>query len=282
MTQKDDKLTWGIVALLLSIAALLVFVVWFALDMAILGPQRLAKQSEAWIEVPCTVNISKVEAASTKSTGSKGSSLKRSKPVYAPRVEFEYQWQGKTYISNRFWFGSGFWKVKSEAAAVIAPYRQGNRAVCYVDPADPTQAVLTRDIFMRPMVGGVWVTTLVLSGLTIVGGLVCSSIYLNRRVVSLPPAEASQSVDATAQAPEQAPTSTPAPTLVTVVRAWMIAVIWNGGWGLIAYFSWVGGAPMSFFIFFLSIFFLIGLIMLTVAILATIESVRRKLFFWPH
>jgi hypothetical protein len=209
-----------------------------------------------------------VETVHIRSSGLKGGGLRESNPGYAPRVEFSYAWQGKTYTSHRFWFGSSLWNVKADVEAVIAPYLPGKPTVCYVDPADPTQAVLTRDVFERREVDQYSVTAIVLVCLTLVGTMVCSVLFLNRHSVKTTAAKTREPINEGSSSP---------PTWGYVLRAWMLSILWNGVLSTIAYFTWVGGAPISFFIFFLGAFWLIGLIMVVVAVASTIEFIRRKL-----
>ncbi len=57
---------------------------------------------------------------------------------------------------------------------------------------------------------------------------------------------------------------------------WIATLVWNGILGTIAHFSWVGGAPLSFFIVFLGIFWLVGLGLAAGALLKTLYPRRVK------
>lgn len=263
MIEKQDKLDRSTVAILLIVVSILVLVGWFVVDMAILGPRRLATQAESWTEVPCLIRMIKVEMVMIKGAGSRGSASRSSEPAYAPRVEFDYEWQGRSYTSHRFWFGTSLWGSKSQAEEVIAPYVQNDHFVCFVDSTNPSQAVLTRNLFERSSIGGYWVTAIILVGLILVGVTVSSSYFFNRNIARTDIAEAKEPTNNS---------SSWSPT-----QRWILSIIWNSILGTVTYFAWVGGAPISFFIFFLGVFWMIGMIMIAVAVSSTFSFLRRKL-----
>jgi Protein of unknown function (DUF3592) len=260
MIEKQDELDRSTAAILLFVVAVLVFVGWFVVDMAILEPRRLATQAKSWTEVPCSIRMIEVETI-TISGGGKGSSS-TSSTAYGPRVEFDYEWQGRKYTSNRFWFGGSLWNSKSKVEEIIAPYRQNDRAVCFVDSTDPSQAVLTRNLFERGSLGGFWITAIILVGLILVGVLMSSLRFFKRNVVGTDSAETKQPTNGN---------SSWSPT-----QQWIVSIIWNSVLGTITHFAWVGGAPISFFIFFLGLFWFVGLIMI-----ARSMNTRRKWNSWP-
>ena len=57
---------------------------------------------------------------------------------------------------------------------------------------------------------------------------------------------------------------------------WIATLVWNEILGTIAHFSWVGGAPFSFFVVFLGIFWLVGLGLAAGALLRTFYPRRGK------
>lgn len=65
-------------------------------------------------------------------------------------VLYAYRIGGREYRSNRFDFmafltDSGG-RGKEETRTIVSRYRPGSEATCYVDPTDPTEAVLSRQI----------------------------------------------------------------------------------------------------------------------------------------
>jgi len=88
-----------------------------------------------WPQVPCTITKSEVERKSS-SDGT----------TYSIDIRFSYEYGGRTYTDGRY----GFNKVRSSGQKskreVVRQYPLGSDAVCWVNPDDPEQAVLTRKI----------------------------------------------------------------------------------------------------------------------------------------
>ncbi|MEX0777555.1 MAG: DUF3592 domain-containing protein [Phycisphaeraceae bacterium] len=107
-----------------------------------------------WQPVPCTVQSSKVKSHRS-SDGT----------TYSMDVRFEYEWQGQVLQSDRFDFIDGSSSGYSHYKAQAKRYPAGSKQTCYVNPADPTQAVLSRQFnqplwmsllpFIFPLVGAV-------------------------------------------------------------------------------------------------------------------------------
>jgi len=95
-----------------------------------------------WPEVPCVVLSSDVRSHS----GSKGGS------TYSVDILYQYEVGGRTYRSNQYHFMGGSSGGYDAKAAVVAQNPPGTRRVCYVNPADPTEAVLQRSFGKEYMV----------------------------------------------------------------------------------------------------------------------------------
>ena len=61
-------------------------------------------------------------------------------------MHFSYQLKGQTYHSDQFAFGGSPISVLSPAKTIPQSLRPGSKAVCYVNPADPNDAVIERRI----------------------------------------------------------------------------------------------------------------------------------------
>ncbi|HYT31372.1 MAG TPA: DUF3592 domain-containing protein, partial [Thermoanaerobaculia bacterium] len=86
-----------------------------------------------WPEVPCVVISSDVRShRGNKST------------TYNVDILYEYQVGDRKYRSNQYHFMGGSSGGYDAKAAVVAQNPPGTRRVCYVNPADPTDAVLQR------------------------------------------------------------------------------------------------------------------------------------------
>ncbi|MGA2498491.1 MAG: DUF3592 domain-containing protein [Tepidisphaeraceae bacterium] len=134
-------LTFLALILFLS-AGLLIFLEFF------LDPINKVIQSLRWDRVPCTILVSRVEEAllPKKPPGSDARSPEGSPAgsAYKANVQFRYGYGGKFYISNRIYFIKPDPNTRLDILAIVNRYQVGAFHRCYVDPADPTFAVLER------------------------------------------------------------------------------------------------------------------------------------------
>jgi hypothetical protein len=85
-----------------------------------------------WKETPCTVVSSRVAEGSDGGT-------------YWVDLGYAYVVDGREYRGSRYDFVEGSTSGYDRKAAIVARYPAGTRATCWVDPADPSQSVLSRD-----------------------------------------------------------------------------------------------------------------------------------------
>lgn len=90
-------------------------------------------RARAWTETPCKIVSSEVRTHS----GDDGS-------TYSVNILYTYAVNGKEYTANRYHFMGGSSSGRAGKAAVVARFPAGAQAVCYVNPGDPTDAVLER------------------------------------------------------------------------------------------------------------------------------------------
>ncbi len=95
-----------------------------------------------WPTVTCTVVSSQVRTHS----GNHGS-------TYSVDVLYAYRMNGRDYKVNRYGFMGGSSSGYAGKQAVVSRYPPGARVICYVDPADPTQAVLERGFTPIMLIG---------------------------------------------------------------------------------------------------------------------------------
>ncbi len=99
-----------------------------------LRPLLRAQASSDWPEVPCEIISSEVE----RKSDSDGS-------TYRVSVRYRYTWSGRDYESDRYDFSSGSTNIGvDKMRAAVAGLPSGHRAICYVNPADPASAVISR------------------------------------------------------------------------------------------------------------------------------------------
>jgi len=89
-------------------------------------------QATTWKETPCTILSSQVGRHSGKST------------TYSIDIAYRYSFDGIEYTAKRYHFVGGSSSGYKGKDAVVKRYRPGSRAVCYVNPRAPSQAVINR------------------------------------------------------------------------------------------------------------------------------------------
>lgn len=100
-----------------------------------LRPLARSRAAEAtWEKVPCTIVYSGV--AEHPGSGSKNG------PTYGMDVVYSYAVGGRHYLSNQFDFFNASSSGRAGKLALARQYPRGRKAVCYVNPADPLDAVL--------------------------------------------------------------------------------------------------------------------------------------------
>jgi hypothetical protein len=213
--------------------------------------------ARSWPEVPCVVLSSDVRSHS----GSKGGS------TYSVDILYQYEIGGRSYRSNQFHFMGGSSGGYEAKAAVVAQNPPGTRRVCYVNPADPTDAVLQRS-FDREYIVAIVPAIFTLVGL---GGILLVLRAVRKQRAALAGAAAAGAspggrfVEAEeGDGPEESGPVVlkPPSALGKLFGMIFLAVFWNG---IVSVFFWqmlkgwkTGSAPVGLTIFLIP-FVLIGL-----------------------
>jgi hypothetical protein len=99
-----------------------------------LRPLLRASASSGWAQVPCVILSSEVE----RKSDSDGA-------TYRVAVRYRYTWSGRAYEGDRYDFTTGSTNIGVKRMhAAVAALPPGKQTLCYVDPASPDSAVLTR------------------------------------------------------------------------------------------------------------------------------------------
>jgi hypothetical protein len=120
----------GRVAITLFIAALGLMTYVFSVR-----PLLLFASAAHWREQPCTIVASRVRRS--HSDGRTG---------YAVEIVFRYQVDGRAQASGDYDLVANAALSHADAADIVRRYPPGAQATCYVNPRDPTQAVLDRSL----------------------------------------------------------------------------------------------------------------------------------------
>lgn len=89
--------------------------------------------AQRWTSVPCEILSSRVKTNSD-SDGN----------TYSVDIVYRYTYQDRTYTANRYHFFTGSSSGYKGKAQVVRRLPSGSRATCFVNPSDPTEAVLER------------------------------------------------------------------------------------------------------------------------------------------
>ena len=138
--------------------AILFYGLFLAGGIALLVPLLLLPvyrswMARSWHEVPCAILTSGVQSKSDLH----GSS------TYKIAITYSYVVNGREYTGNRYDFFSVATVGYRGKAAVARRYATGTQRHCWVNPDDPTQAVLTRHLG-APLWIGLLPLTFVLAG----------------------------------------------------------------------------------------------------------------------
>jgi hypothetical protein len=121
--------------------ALVLFVGAFTLFNAVITsfvlivPALKWKAAQRWIETPCVVEESKINRTSSSGGGRTGSHLS---------ISYAYIFNASPYRSDRYSIMSGFITGSLGMKSVIARNPVGTQTVCYVNPSNPTEALMNR------------------------------------------------------------------------------------------------------------------------------------------
>lgn len=141
ISSKSNASASGCLTFFFSIFAIVGVVALVSL--IILPAVRVARATN-WVATPCTIV--------TSSIVSNGSGKDSS---YYPDIAYTYQYDGGSYQSSAINFLNS--STKSSSTALVRTFPVGKTVQCFVNPADPTQAVLQRDyifdwLFLLPLV----------------------------------------------------------------------------------------------------------------------------------
>ncbi len=125
--------------------------------------------ARSWVETPCRVLSAQVKSHSD-SDGT----------TYRVDISYRYEFNGKTFTSDRYNFMRFSSSGRSGKQAVVDKYRKAKNPVCFVNPDNPEQAVLVRG-FQPMMLFGLIPLVFVAVG---IGGIVGTTRKSKRRIIS--------------------------------------------------------------------------------------------------
>jgi Protein of unknown function (DUF3592) len=191
---------------------------WFLLVRPVL--KILAAKS--WTATPCLVLSSEVRSHRGKST------------TYSVNILFEYEVNGRRFKSNRYSFMGGSSSGRDGKEEIVRRFPRGRTATCFVNPRDPTDAVLHRG-----WVPAMWFGLLPLIFVAIgLGGIVASLSRRERQPFPVADSASRPSHPNYSSGMDWSPSTVPGTGPITVsasksrVKEFLIviffALIWNG------------------------------------------------------
>lgn len=138
----------------------------------VLVPLQKNARTAHWQEVPAQVVSSRLLSAKRRSRNSHYT-------VYKAEVTYTYKFKGKVYSSDRHdMFSDGYSSNYGRQSRSVRENPPGRQRSCFVDPAAPAEAVLSREIPRKELAfEGVLFGLLSLSG----GVFFCYLLHLRRR-----------------------------------------------------------------------------------------------------
>lgn len=101
---------------------------------AFIRPTVQTLNARNWTRVPCVIDDSRVIRRSSSA---------ESPSPYDVELSFHFDFQGRRYASDRYWFHGPIGN-RQAAQAVADQYPRGREVECYVDSETPRRAVLNR------------------------------------------------------------------------------------------------------------------------------------------
>jgi hypothetical protein len=146
---------------------------------------RLAR---SWVQTPCKIISTRVLSHDSDDG-----------TTYSVDILYDYVFKDHAYRSNRYDFIGGSSSGYDGKQAIVNHYRQMNNPVCYVDPGNPSSAVLVRAVTWKNAIGLFPLIFVVVGLAVMIGGIVSMSRrkgqqwWLPKAQSSLEPASPGQS-----------------------------------------------------------------------------------------
>lgn len=101
----------------------------------LIGPWLTSRKAKDWKEVPCTITSSRVESHRGDDS-----------TTYSIDIRYRYQWDGRDMTGDQFNFQPGSSSSIEWKRAVVKQHPAGRDTVCFVNPEDPAESVLSREL----------------------------------------------------------------------------------------------------------------------------------------
>ncbi|MBO5920912.1 MAG: DUF3592 domain-containing protein [Bacteroidaceae bacterium] len=140
-------------------------------------PIKKVTESRSWIKVPAKIIASEVKKKSVRANNDWITN-------YSIQVSYHYNFDNAEYIGDRYDFFRSLNKYTSEQEEVynvIKRHPIGTTVMCYVNPKNPKESVICRNIYYKSLLTGVIPLLLMLGGMAIMVGICVKNIKLFRK-----------------------------------------------------------------------------------------------------
>ncbi len=226
--------------------------------LTLLGPGLGAWRARSWVATPCEVVSSHVETHPSD----------EGDPTYSVEILYRYRIDGREYHSNRYHFHTGSTGGYEGKAAVVERLPAGSRFTCWVDPGDPSQAVIERGLGREAWIGLVPMIFVIVGG----GGIVFALTGHRRQERRARKGAGARAAAAGYAAADDGVVVDGARVLEPAQGPWtrllvliFVAAFWNGITGIFVWQAvegWRAGAPDGCLTLFILPFVGIGLLLL--------------------
>ena len=130
-----------------------VFLIAGSIFLYILGVRPLwgMVQASGWVETPCTVIASELKEHPPVPAPEPGA---LPGPTYRTHILYRYEFRGGTYQSDRYDFVTMSSNTNvAKRRGIVKNYAPGKPSICFVNPANPAEAVLEPRMDLRDVVG---------------------------------------------------------------------------------------------------------------------------------
>ena len=233
-------------------------------------PVMMSREAQNWNEVKCKILHSKVKSHSGSDS-----------TTYSVDIRYSYRIKGEKYTSDRYDFFTGSSSGYQSKSEIVQSYKKGKRAKCYVNPLNPAESVLTKELRTEELLFGIIPLLFIIIG---AGGIIGTviSIFRKKRIQTADDDDEydfknEYSNSGSSKKTHLSPKSSP---LMNIVGVAFFAIMWNGIISIFLYQVYKGferKEPEWFLTFFMIPFVLVGILSILALIYTILKTSNPKI-----
>lgn len=102
---------------------------------------KSASEIDNWTQVEAVILRAEVKTVTMNNTYSRGPSFVTG---YEPAISYRYSFEGRTFKGSRFTIAPSASQEREPIASIVAAHPTGSEATAWVNPENPSEAVLSR------------------------------------------------------------------------------------------------------------------------------------------